>query len=843
MPGETHNNFFSGYGGLESVFDEAIDADGRVRPHWQVFAQELHHLGLEEFTRRWREAQQLIRQNGVTYNLHGDPNGMDRPWQLDPFPLVLSARESDSLERGLAQRARLLEAILADIYGPQQLLAEGDVPAELVYANPYFLRPCHGVAVPGRRYLHLIAFDLGRAPDGTFMILGDRTQCPSGTGYALENRIVLSRMLPEIFRSCNVQRTALFFRTLRETLYQLAPHGREAPRAVLLTPGPYNETYFEHAYLSRYLDLTLVEGGDLTVRDQRLYLKLIDGLEPVDIVLRRVDDDFCDPLELRGDSMLGVPGLIQVVRAGNVVIANALGSGLTQAAAFVPYLPALCRRLLDEELSLPSVPTFWCGDATALDHVLAQGRRMVIKAAFPSRRMEAIFGGDLSQRQWDELSLRIRAKPWEFVAQDCLNLSTAPSLTESGIVPHRVCLRAFLTADESSFRMMPGGLTRVTASAESMVLAMHQGGSSKDTWIASAAPVSAFSLLRGTERFGEPTRGAGISSRVADNLFWLGRHVQRADDLVRLLRGIIVRMIEKPGSRDIQELPTLLQALSNWTLTFPAAAGGSGVEESRRQPEGELFSLIFNGGRIGSVAYNFQRIARTASTVRAHISNDMRRILTSLPLKRPFDSDHPPTLSDTLELLDRSVLVLAGFGGIAMESMTRGHDWRFLDMGRKIERAAHLIDVLHCTLTAPLSSESTLLEALLEIADSSMTYRRRYRSDLQVATVLDLLLADESNPRSLVFQLQALKEAIDSLPHDPGEAVRSREQRMILSLLTTVQLADVQGLALADVEGRRHLLEKFLTELQPLLPQLADALSHHYLNHLPLSRQLAGPSS
>jgi uncharacterized circularly permuted ATP-grasp superfamily protein/uncharacterized alpha-E superfamily protein len=840
-----------GYTGLDSAYDELVRPDGGLRSHCQTFAQGLDEIGLDKFTQRWREAQQLIRENGVTYNLYGDPSGMDRPWQLDPFPLVISPRESERLQVGLVQRARLLEAILTDVYGPQKLLAQGLLPPELIFANPCFLRPCHGVRMPGQRYLHLVAFDLGRSPDGNVRVLGDRTQGPSGAGYALENRIVLGRMLPEVFKACNVQRLALFFRTFRDTLRSLAPHNRDNPRTVLLTAGPYHETYFEHAYLARYLGYTLAEGADLTVRDQRLYLKLLDGLQPVDVVWRRLDDEYCDPLELRGDSFLGVPGLVQVVRAGNVVVANALGSGFAESGALMPYLPALCRHILSEDLLISSVPAFWCGDPAALEHVLTDLSRMVIKSAFSSSRIDPIFPDKLNRTQRQELIDHIRARPWAYVGQEHVTLSTTPVLTEHGIVPRHAVTRSYLAASEGAFMLMPGGLTRVTASAETMDVSLQKGGGSKDTWVLTEGPVTDVTLLRPAGQTIELSRaGNDLPSRAADNLFWLGRYVQRAEDMVRLLRGILVRLTEKSGLADVPELPTLLRALTHLTQALPGFVG-SGAEERLASPEGELFSLIFLRDRVGSLSYNYRCIHRAAASVRDRISMDMWRLLSSLPPEDPFDPAHPPTLSDVLDLLNQRVLILAAFGGIAMESMTRGHGWRFLDMGRKIERTAHTIGLLHFTLTpnpsgggkaetGPTTWEGTLLEALLEIADSSMTYRRRYLSGVQAAAVLDLLIADESNPRSLVYLLQALREVIDHLPHDPNQAVRAPEQRMIASLLTAVQLADIQELARQDETGHRPGLEDFLADLHQNLPLLADAISHHYLSHLQTSRQLAG---
>jgi uncharacterized alpha-E superfamily protein len=711
--------------------------------------------------------------------------------------------------------------------------------------------------------------DLGRGPDGTIYVLGDRTQAPSGAGYALENRIVLARMLPEVFRACKVQRLALFFRNFRDTLRNLAWHNRDNPRTVLLTPGPHDETYFEHAYLARYLGYTLAEGSDLTVRDQRVYLKLLDGLLPVDVIWRRLADEFCDPLELRHDSFLGVPGLVQAVRSGNVVVANALGSGLAESAALLPYLPALCRNLLGEELQIPSVPAYWCGAPQACEHVLANLSRMVIKAAFPALRLEPIFPEELSEEQRRHLQERIRAKPWAYVGQEHLELSTTPVLAESNLQPRHMVVRVYVAAHENSFQVMPGGLTRVTGSADSMIVSMQKGGGSKDTWMLTEGPITEFSLLRaGGQRLELSRGGNDLPSRAADNLFWLGRYVQRAEDMVRLLRGIFVRLTEKAGLADVPELPVLLRALTHLTQTLPGFMADDG-KARLAAPREELFSLIFQRERVGSLAYNFQSIHRSAASVRDRISMDMWRILSSLSLEKGVGSLFPErgektpdpffalTLSDVLDLLDQRVITLAGFGGIAMESMTRGHGWRFLEMGRKIERGLHTAGLLRCTLAAGSTSsvasaapdkgksdgstsEIPLLEALLEIADSSMTYRRRYLGGVQAGPVLDLLLADESNPRALVFHLKALHDVIAQLPKDPTRAGLSPEERLILSLVTGVQLADITQLSQTESGGQRKNLEGFLTWLEKELPALAELIAQRYMSHLQKSRQLAG---
>src|ERR1700677_4523292 len=380
-----------GYRPTDGVYDEMAAAPGVLRPHWDTFIGLMSGLGGGELARRWRIARQRIRDNGVTYNVYGDPLGMDRPWNLDSIPLLIPPAEWNALEAGLIQRAHLLNYILADLYGPQQLLRGGLLPPALVFANPGFWRSCHGMPRAVHPYLHLLAVDVARSPDGQWWVLADRTQAPSGAGYALENRIVIAETFPDLFREFQVQRLASFFRLFRNTLLNLSPSRRDNPRVVILSPGPFNETYFEHSYLARYLGFTLVQGGDLTVRDSRVFLKTLEGLKQVDVILRRVDDGFCDPIELRSDSYLGVAGLLQAVRAGNVTVANALGSGLIETSAFMPFFPGLCRRMLGEEMKLPAAATWWCGEAPALQYVLDNLDYLVIKPAFPSRAMEPVF--------------------------------------------------------------------------------------------------------------------------------------------------------------------------------------------------------------------------------------------------------------------------------------------------------------------------------------------------------------------------------------------------------------------------------------------------------------------
>jgi len=818
-------------------YGESAGSDGAPRPHWAPLFDSLRDLGPPELVRRWGEARQLIRENGVTYNVYGDPHGTARPWQLDPIPLLIPTAEAAHLERGLVQRAHLLEAVLADLYGPQRLLKDGLVPPELVFANPGFLRPAHGLRVPGGRYLHLYAANLGRGPDGRWLVLGDRTQAPSGAGYALENRIVMTRTLPEAFRDCKVQRLAPFFQALRDTLRSLAPRNRDNPRVVLLTPGPYNETYFEHAYLARYLGYTLVEGGDLTVRDNRVYLKVLGGLQPVEVIFRRLDDDFCDPLELRPDSFLGVPGLVHAARTGNVAVANALGTGVLETPALAAFLPTLCRTLLGEELALPSAPTWWCGDPESLRHVLDHLGDYVLKPTFLATRIEPAFPAELTAAQCATLAESVRRRPRDYVAQSRLDLSSSPVLDGDRLVERKLVVRAYLAAQNGGgFAVMPGGLTRVSASADTTVVSMQRGGGSKDTWVLADAEVSDFSLLPAPNGRVALTRSGGaLPSRVADNLFWLGRYAERAEGLTRLLRGIVVRLTERSGLADCPELPALFVALADQA---DPKRPRTGVEAD---PLARAFRTAFDAADPNSLVSVVGSLRLVASVVRDLISLDMWRVVNTLsdfPAHANPADDDGPTPADLLDLLNRTVITLAAFGGLAAESMTRGDVWRFLDMGRKLERSLHTIGLLRATLVHPPAAEAPLLDAVLEVADSAMTYRRRYLGSLRAEAVLDLVVEDETNPRSLAAQLAALADDVDHLPRPSGSAGRAPEQRFALAALGSVRLAEPERLAVVE-GGTRPALAELLDHVGGWLPILSDAITQQYLSHLQTSRHLA----
>lgn len=809
-----------------NTYNEASSDGVTPRLHWAELIESLREIGAEELERRWGRAERRIRENGITYNIYSDPLGVNRPWKIDIVPFLIAADEWRQIEAGIIQRAQLLSLILEDLYGSQSLIASGRFPSELLYANPAFLRPLVGVRVPSHSYLHMLAIDLARSPDGQWWVLSDRTQAPSGSGYALENRTIVSGVLPDLFRNSNVLRLAPFFRAQREALSAMAPCSN--PRIVLLTPGPYNETYFEHSYMARYLGFTLVEGADLTVRDRCVFLKTVNGLEQVHVILRRVDDSFCDPLELRSDSLLGVPGLVDAVVAGNVKVANALGSGLIETAAIMPFLPGLSRFLTGEELKIPSVATWWCGQQDALDWVLNNLDSVVVKSAFPSRGMEPVFGAQLERKEKNKLASQLREHPHEYVAQEQIALSQAPVWDGGKLQSRSMVLRTYVLNTGNGWTAIPGGLVRV-AEVEGAVVSMQRGGHSKDAWVLWDSPVDTFSMLRPRN---EPVAlrrdPPGVPSSVADNVFWLGRYVERAECLTRIVRSLVSR-VRRANQAELGCLIRLHSCLET---------SQSKLRKTQRKPttsqelEQELISLISDAKRTDSLVSTLFEVARVGGSVRERLSSDMVFLIGQLRESVPTQSgisflEYPAMLSSCLKLL-------SAFSGMERENINRGIGWLFMSIGRRLERAIYLTRQLR-EIVAPLGEKDwPLLECLLEVADSSMTYRSRYYTTLQPMAVMDVLFADEGNPRSLDFQLTHLVHLYQQLPRHSVEDLNS--MRQALDLLRTFDLQSLSyplpGAAqLPDSADGLPRLESFLRGLEVLLLSWSNNLSSRYFSH------------
>lgn len=831
------------------TYDEMYATEQKPLPYWERFIAALEALGGKELEIRRREAQRLLRENGVTYNVYGDSENLTRPWQLDPVPLLISSDEWNVIETGLKQRADLLDLILKDIYGLQTLLKKGLLPPELIFGHLGFLHPCVGLLQNQQRHLTIYSANLARGPDGRMWVLDDRTQAPSGFGYALENRSAVTRVFPEIFRDTHVRRLSFFFKQFTDGLVKIAAHNKENPRIVVLTPGPFNETYFEHAYLASYLGFTLVQGDDLMVRDSRVWLKSLEGLQPVDVILRRVDDSFCDPLELRSDSRLGVAGLLEAVRRNNVAIANPLGSSVLEDPALLAFLPGLARYFLNEDLILHSVATWWCGQRREREFVLQNLEHLVIKQINRHRSHNSLFGSSLSSKEKESLRKAIIAKPHLYVGQERVSFSTVPSFIDHHIEPRNAVLRNFVIAHGEDYVVMPGGLTRIAREKDDLFVSNQAGGMSKDTWILASDSETSTNVwtqpsqIQFIEAGNEP-----LTSRAADNLFWVGRYLERVEASTRLFRTVLLKLRELSEYEETTNsdcLVILLRALTHVTATYPGFVNGD--ERTLKTAQTELFSLARDGHRPGSLSANIQSFFQAAFSIRDLWSQDTWRSVDNIESRwqqRSFPNEM--NINQLQPHLDELINGIVAFTGQITESMTREAGWLMLDCGRRLERALTLISLLRATLV--IRHEGALLNQVLEsvlISTDSLTiYLRRYRSSIHLPKVLDLLLTDETHPRSLIYQLSQLSIHIGALPHEHGKSQLSEKERLILKAYTDVRLCSaVELLSTSGELGVFIELDALLSRSAVLLRQIADVIAQAYFSHSQTSQLMSVKNS
>ena len=844
---------------------------------WTRFFNCLGTDGFYDLNHRSANLHRQIRDNGVTYNVYANADGPQRPWSLDLFPLLVSKQDWAHIEAGIAQRARLLDRVMADIYGPQQLLAQGLLPSALVHGHPGYLRAMHGVQAVGGTYLHIAAFDLAHGPDGRWSVVSQRTQAPSGLGYLLENRLTISRQFPEAFREMNVQPLAACYKALVDGLKTMSPaHGLETgSRVVLLTPGPYNETYFEHAYLARFLGLTLVEGSDLTVRDERLYLKTLHGLEPVHGILKRLDDQFLDPLELRSDSTLGVPGLLQVIRAGKVLVVNTPGSAVLESTALLGFLPALSRHLLGETLALPSLPTWWCGEQAVLQDTLGQLKSSVIKPTYPGTGMESVIGHLTPRRQLDEWAGRIMRRGEDYTIQSYLPLSQTPTWHGERIVPRAAMLRVFAVADGAgSWQVLAGGLARLAGAKENMA-SMQHGGSSADVWVLGATdnatapfktdqPGAHFTPIASEREHGIPgTPGATardepapvlrhkppVTSRAAENLFWLGRYTERAENACRLAQ-IILQWL---GGEDQNSQPLLRwlsgMAVSNSLVldTVPPAS------QARRVFERALIANLADTTQAASVGYNLRALKNAAAAVRERLSLEQWHLIAKAETDffhrckafTPTDSRSahasPSALdysnAEALRALESAGSFLAAMTGAQTDRMTRDDGWRLLSIGRLTERLHTLSSALYQGFATQAVFEAGGFGALLALFDSTITYHAQYQQRRDVPALLDLLVLDRDNPRSLAWVVMTLRGRLDKLASrapmplpDLATALTDPGEWVVADLWPNPTPDDGGDLAASRAAQASHLTD-LLEQLSESALALSDAIGRRYFSH------------
>ncbi len=828
-------DLLTGYASAVAGYDELMSADG-IRPQWLPFLE--HYAGLDPAARRARMERLNIRvrETGIAYDLFADPSSTAQPWRVDYMPLIIAPEEWRGLELALLQRARLFEKILADFYGPQTLLADGSVPHELVFSDPSYLRPCQNLRPP-RGYIQFFASDFARSPDGTWRVIDTHVETPAGIGYAIANRMVHTNVAGEVFSACKALRLAPFFQQLQAALAQRAD--RVDPIIALLSPGPHHNDFFSHAYLSRYQGLMLVEGADLRVADNRVSLKTLDGLMPVDLVVRCIAGTEADPLELDSAAFAGPVGLLQAVRNSPDLVTNALGSALAENRGLSAYLPGLARKLLGEELLVEDGKRWWLGDAAARTHVLANLDHMVIRPAHentarPGRAIPGVDPQRLSPVDHAKLLDQIELAGARFVAEAKIGFGTTPSMTLDGVVPKPYAVRLFVAATANGFTVMPGGLAMTVDPSATVSLSATEA-ETRDVWVVSdsVVPKSYASLWRPTiEAAGRIHHGAqDLPSRAADNLFWLGRYTERADWTMRVLRTCLTRLQEDAGPRqELRGSRTAMELLlakdegsipAEWETTDVAL-----IEQLSR-------NLLSSTRWYYALPRTLDSIHRIASLTRDRLSVEAWRTLNDFFAGRRWQADAQPTsMGEKLQLLEDGLRVLAAFHGLTHENMTRNFGWSFLDMGRRLERAQNVAELLKGIFgrTAEQDDETGSMLFVLDLADSFITYRSRYRLAPLIPLVLDLLLVDESNPRSVAFQLTALNQQVSSLPQSHEGRGRIEEQRLALSMLSELQVADVNDLAKVGPDGRRTALVALLDKYDRGLPELSDAIGRRYFN-------------
>ncbi|MFC0020047.1 circularly permuted type 2 ATP-grasp protein [Roseibacillus persicicus] len=826
------DGLFANYKGLEGSFDEFLDPDGSPRPTWQDFSERLRGLGKDGLGLSWRRGEELLRENGISYNLLGDQSQNKRPWNLDPIPALMSESEWTSLSASLVERAHLWNQILKDCYGPRTLLNEGLLPPALLYSQPNFNRflpPVNG----GGNILTSYAVDVARSADGTWTVVADRTEAPNGAGFALENRIILANVFPETTHKLHLIRQAAYFQSLRATLFAHAPGGNDEPKVVMLSPGPADRTYFEDAYLARYLGITLAVGEELTVRNDRVYLKTVSGLQRVHVIYRRVHETVIDPLEVPTNSQQGVPGLMGAIRSGTVSVINPPGTGIAESPALLPFLPAISQRLFGKDLSIPSIETIWGGQEENLLESLP-GQSALLKEAFGLRLRPPVQLDTLPVIQRESLVARVNASPSSYVVQQQMNFSHGPVWTGSQLESRPLAYRFFLFAKGDSYQVMPGALVRCASSTEALPgLSLDHDSGSKDLWILGEKENPDELQTNQPARLSIRRSTGALSSRSADNLFWIGRYSERTEFATRVLLEIVLAMTDDKTS----ELTPLLATLRSFGYLTGAQIKALADSPSRQEILNLLRPVFFESASKestgDSIPANVGNLFRLASLSRDRLSNESWRIIRA---HGDLVSSSPPhTLLSMRPILQKALLNHSAFNGTCRENITRNQGWLFLNIGRRVERIHWLLTLINNLMEADPELSPSSLETALSINDTTLTYRFRYRGSPQPLPALDLILFDPANPRSLAFQLKELDRDLRNLPKE-DQASQSEVPRFAHRIvLRAMNYLETELLSTDDETSEAAELAKlrvFLTDLQDKMPRFTEKLGWEFFTHV-----------
>ena len=819
---------------LESSFDEMFDTQCNVRPHWNEIKNGLDNAGIKQLEQKQTEIDWRLEDNGVTYNIYNDPEGNNRRWNLDPIPLVLTSTEWEEISKGLKQRAKLLNLIFKDLYTEQRLIKEGIVPAEIIFAHKSFIPEVFNFENKDYYSMRFYATDISRGPDGKFWVINDRTQSPSGLGYAIENRLTMNSISNDLYPNIEILKMAKFIEGFKDMLKSLSSSNHENPLIALLTPGPLNETYFEHSYISSFLDLTLVQGEDLLVKNNQLWLKNLNGLRKVDTLIRRVDSQYCDPLELKNNSQLGVAGLVNVIRKDNLSMINPIGVGILENIGLNPFMKNIAKFLLNEELILPQIATWWCGQEKELDFVLENIKNLIIKKIDRTDNIEVYFANDLNEEELNILIEKIQNNPHYYVGQEIIDFSTTPSFTKGKVEPRNTVIRAFSYLHEEKYHVMPGGLIRVSPSKDSLVVSNQKGGTSKDLWILGKDDDFSGNSIFKNRSFID-SRLENISTKRAENLFWLGRYLTRSITTARMIRFNLKSMLnlnrydDHTNSKQTNKI--LNNALTHLTMSYP----GFLDDKTATLPMKEIISLIRDKNRAGTLSFSLTMLSDLNASVKNLLTMEAWRIYEKMQKEwNNYNKKEISTNKEHINELDKLLIYLMAYKELIDESIFKEQGLILFDIGSKIEVSQLLISKLRSLLTLKLDKliEYDVLDSMLNSYESYNSYRAYYKSSLALENVLDFLVFNTKYPKALIYIINQLLADLKELPKNINNSHLSSFEEPIFKVFSMITLTNTQKLLESQEDEYVYTqLDEFLSTISDLLTKTSDELTKTYFSH------------